>query len=110
MTLLILIESYTNWIEVWPVNATSAKDVIGCLRKIFATFGIPLPIVTDNGPPFDSFEFLEFCTANSIVTSKSPRYHPQSNGQGENAVKTMKPHLKKVVMEVGPGESDTLEF
>lgn len=56
---------------------------------------MPVEIVSDNGPPFNSVEFTNFCLANGIKPVKSPPYHPQSNGIAERGVQTVKKALEK---------------
>ena len=59
------------------------------LKTIFARFGIPEILLTDNGLQFASKEFEEFAKSCSFNhTTTSPRY-PQSNGKAENAVKRL---------------------
>ena len=59
--------------------------------------GIPNSIVSDNGPQFVSEIFKEFTRKWDIqhITS-SPRY-PQSNGEAERAVQTVKSLMKRNV-------------
>ena len=84
------------------ITATSSKSKISrheavckAFRAMFARYGVPDVLVTDNGPQFASSEFSEFAKMWGFdhVTS-SPRYL-QSNGKGENAVKTVKRLFKK---------------
>lgn len=56
-------------------------------------------IVSDNGPPFNSIEFVTFCKANGISTLKSPPYHPQSNGLAERQVQNVKSALNKFLLQ-----------
>ncbi|KAK3920039.1 hypothetical protein KUF71_009326 [Frankliniella fusca] len=98
ITVLILVDSFSKWLDVWPVASTAAEHVIPKLRLAFSYFGLPVQIVTDNGPPFTSIDFLDFCASNGILASKSPPYHPQSNGQAEIVVKITKTILKKMSM------------
>ena len=65
-------------------------------QKIFATFGVPEVLVTDNGPSFVSAEFEQFLKKNSIHHKTSPPYHPATNGLAERAVQTVKKGLKKM--------------
>lgn len=62
---------------------------------MFARFGIPSQVVSDNGPPFNSLEFEQFMFDWDIeyVTS-SPNY-AQSNGLAERSIQTVKQLLKK---------------
>ncbi|XP_055910728.1 uncharacterized protein K02A2.6-like [Eupeodes corollae] len=65
------------------------------LREVFARFGLPEHIVTDNGRTFTAHEFKLFTNSNGINHKFSPPYHPASNGQDESAVKIVKNFLKK---------------
>lgn len=94
-TLLVMVDSYSKWVEVWPMASTTAKQVIEKLRNTIATFGVPELIVSDNGPPFNSVELEEFCLSNGIKLEHSPPYHPASNGQAERTVRTVKEVLAK---------------
>ena len=94
-TLLVVSDYYSNYIEVARVTSVTSKSIIKELKAVFARFGIPDVVVTDNGPQFASAEFSTFSRmwAFDHVTS-SPKY-PQSNGKAENAVKTVKRLFKK---------------
>lgn len=95
---LIWVDSKSKWIEVKFLNkGTSAKEVIIALKEIISVVGLPMELVSDNGPPFSSQEFIKFCQANGIQPSKSPPYHPQSNGLAERGVQTVKKALEKAV-------------
>ena len=65
------------------------------LKTLFAQFGIPDIIATDNGSCFVSSEFEDFLTTNGIIHWKSSPYHPSSNGLAEKAVQIVKNGLKK---------------
>ena len=61
--LLILIDDYSRFPFVEPVSYTSASAVIPKLDKLFATFGTPRVVKSDNGPPFNGDEFAKFAGA-----------------------------------------------
>lgn len=77
-------------------KSTSASHVIAKIRSAIAQFGIPELIVADNGPPFASAEFRDYCDRNGITLKHSPPYHPNSNGAAEAAVKSVKRAVFKV--------------
>ncbi|XP_054260334.1 uncharacterized protein K02A2.6-like [Macrosteles quadrilineatus] len=71
------------------------------LRKTFATFGLPLVLVSDNGSQFTSSTFRQFLSANGygVVHKTTAPYHPSSNGQAERYVQTIKKSLKAMEEE-----------
>lgn len=98
-TFFIMFDTFSKWMEVILMTRTNASDVISAFRRCFSTFGLPKEIVSDNGPPFGSKEVLEFCLANDIRLTKTPPYHPESNGSAERAVQTVKTALKKYLLD-----------
>ena len=87
---LVMIDYYSRWIEAIPISTQTSGSVIIAMRNVFACFGVPKVVRSDNGPCFDSKELRKFGESSgfTIITS-SPRY-PQSNGMAECAVKTVK--------------------
>ena len=75
--------------EIQKLSLSSAS-IIEVLKSIFAHHGVPIKMVTDNGPQFVSHEMTQFSSSYRFnhVTS-SPHYH-QSNGLAEWIVKTVK--------------------
>ena len=73
---------------------TTAAQTIEAFRQLFATWGLPLQLHTDNGPQFVSAEFEHFLKSNGIIHTTSAVYHPNSNGQAERFVSTLKHALK----------------
>ena len=94
--LLLLVDAHSKWIEVFPMSTITSTATIQSCRKLFATFGVPEVLVTDNGPSFVSAEFEQFLKKNSIRHKTSPPYHPATNGLAERAVQTVKKGLKKM--------------
>nr|XP_054919421.1 uncharacterized protein K02A2.6-like [Dermacentor andersoni] len=93
--LLIVVDSHTKWIEALPVKSATTEVTIARLRELFARFGLPQTVVSDNGPQFASQQFSQFMTVNNITHLRSAPYHPQSNGLAERAVRTIKDGLLK---------------
>lgn len=99
ITILVIVDTFSKWIDVKIMKSTTAQIVNEALRSFFAIFGLPKEVVSDNGPPFSSKEFIEFCTNSGIKVLKSPPYHPASNGSAERAVQTVKASLKKYLLD-----------
>ena len=62
--LLIVIDAKTKWLEVTPVPSTSFFATITVLRSLFAHFGVPKNLVSDDGSGFISDEFDDFLAKN----------------------------------------------
>ena len=93
---LVLIDAHSKWIEVFPTQTATSAAVIDELRAVFAQFGLPEPIVSDNRPCFSSTEFKTFLQNNGVKHLALAPYHPASNGLAERAVQIVKKGLKKV--------------
>ncbi|KFD49836.1 LOW QUALITY PROTEIN: hypothetical protein M513_09303 [Trichuris suis] len=93
---LIILDSYSKWLEVLPVVAQYTKILICELRRVFATHGLPGTIVSDNGSPFTSSEFGEFLRRNAIRHARVAPYHPSSSGQAERMIQTAKDALHRM--------------
>ena len=89
-TCLIVVDSFSKYIEVESVRTVSAKDTIQALRMIFCRNGLPDLLVSDNATSFSAFEFTKFLEDNCVKHVTSPPYMPASNGQAERGVKVIK--------------------
>ncbi|KAK9719375.1 Integrase core domain [Popillia japonica] len=94
---LIVLDAHTKWVEVFELSTPSSNLTIKVLRTLFARFGLPKTIVSDNGRRFVSHEFKEFLELNGITQIATAPYHPASNGAAENSVKTIKYALRKAL-------------
>ena len=92
----LLIDSYTKWPEIYITKNMLASTVISTCCKIFAIFGLPRVVVSDNGTNFKSNEFQNFLQKNCIYFKFSAPYNPSSNGQAEKYVQTLKNALNKM--------------
>ena len=48
--ILVLVDSHSKWIEAHVMSSVTSTLTIQCLRRIFATFGLPEVVFTNNGP------------------------------------------------------------
>lgn len=77
------------------MKSTTASKVKEFCLKVFATHGLPLKMISDNGPPFGSQEFKQFLANLNIEQVTSSPYHARSNGMAERAVRQAKQLLQK---------------
>lgn len=92
---LVVVDATSKWPEIYPVNEATSSNTIKILSDIFARFGLPRQVFTDNGTSFSSNEFNMFCKSNGIKAIKSTPFHPRSNGAAERMVRTFKTFIKK---------------
>ncbi|XP_058811033.1 uncharacterized protein K02A2.6-like [Topomyia yanbarensis] len=93
--LLVVVDAYSKWFEVKVTHSTTAEATIKILDELFASYGTPVTVVSDNGPQFTAAEFREFLQQSGVKYHKlSAPYHPATNGQAERYVQTVKDALK----------------
>ena len=92
---LVVVDAHSKWMEIEVVSSGTTQAMVEHLRTMFARFGLPKVIVTDNGTCFTSSEFTEFLRQNHIRHFKTAPYHPSSNGLAERTVQTFKIGMKK---------------
>jgi transposase InsO family protein len=80
------------------------------MEEIFATFGLPYVLVSDNGRQFISSEFESYLKNNGITHKTSAPYHTATNGQAERYVQTIKKSLLKIQGERGDIYMKTLRI
>ena len=94
-SLLVACDYFSGFIEVERLHSTTTAAVSKALKALFARYGVPDVVVTDNGPQFASAEFVSFAARWGFQHVTSSPHYPQSNGRAENAVKTIKRLLTK---------------
>lgn len=63
---LVVVDSHLKWLEVVPVKTTTTEKTLEVLRSLFARYGLPKQLVSDNGPQFTAKEFAEGMEVNGI--------------------------------------------
>ena len=92
----VIVDSFTKWPEVFKCKMPTTKTTIKVLQELFVRSGLPETSVSDNGTPFTSKEFENFCKLLSINHLKLAPYHPRSNGLVERFNNVFKRAIKKV--------------
>ena len=90
----LAIDAHSKWGEIFEMVRTTTTKTVEVLRHLFAAYGLPEQIVTDNGPQFTSEEFQHFMQGNGIRHIRCAPYHPSSNGLVERFVRTFKEAMK----------------
>lgn len=72
------------------LKIATAGTVVDTLKEVFSRHGIPEIIVSDNGPQYSSELFTEFAKEYGFTHTTSSRGYPQTKGEAEQAVATVK--------------------
>ena len=59
--ILVIVDAGLSWIEAFPVGNRTSQTKKVYLSQIFARFGIPRTLVSDNGPEFVSSDLKQWC-------------------------------------------------
>ncbi|XP_030204757.1 uncharacterized protein K02A2.6-like [Gadus morhua] len=94
-TYLLVVDYLSRYVELALLTHTKCNDVINHLKSMFARHGIPEVLMSDNGPQFSGQAFASFASAYGFKHLTSSPKFPQSNGEAERAVQTIKGLLKK---------------
>ena len=76
------------------MTSTTSAQTILVLRAMFARFGLPKQLVSDNGPQFTSDELEQFLVCNGVSHIRSSPYHSSTNVAAERLVHTVKQALR----------------
>ena len=90
----MVIDYFSRFIELKKLTLTTATNIIITLKAIFSRYGIPVTLMSDNGPQFACKEMEEFATEYGFEHITSSPHYPQSNGLVERAVRTVKDLLE----------------
>ena len=91
---LVVIDSFSRYIQVYPVPSTSASETISALEKFFLTFGIPQKLVYDKGSAFMNEEFTSWTHELGITHAPRTAYSPWTNGKVEIQNKHLGTHFR----------------
>ena len=92
---LLIVDYFSRYPEVIQLTSTTSASVISGLKSVFSRHGIPEIVRSDNGPQYSSREFMGFASSYGFQHLTSSPKFPQSNGQAERSVQTVKNLLKK---------------
>ena len=93
---LIVVDAYSTWPEVYITNTATTTNTIHALQNLFARFGNPHTMVSDNGTQFTSHAFDFFCKSIGAEHVRTAPFHPQSNGLAERFVDIFKRRYLKL--------------
>ena len=106
--MLLVVDEYSRWPEVYALDNTHAKQIVISLKDYFARFGVPELIRCDEGSSFTSAEFKTFIIHQGAALKYSPLYCARSNGLVERFNQTTR-NLLQTNIEDSRSWYDTLK-
>lgn len=97
--LLCVTDEYSRYPVVHVTRSTSAETVMPIMESIFAMFGYPETIKSDNGPPFQSNAWSQFLQSCGVRHRKITPLWPMANAQVENFNKPMMKAVRSAIIQ-----------
>ena len=92
---LLVADYYSRFSVIRRLSGLTTQSVIGQMKSIFSEYGIPVTVMSDNGPQFASTELNEFSRQYRFSHITSSPHYAQANGFIEHMVQTVKMSMKK---------------
>lgn len=108
--ILVVVDYYSRFYEVVVLKSTTSDKIISAMTKIFARFGVPHSLRTDNGPQFVSTEFSNFLEEQGIEHRRTTPLWPQANGEVERQNRTLMKALRIAQVEGKDWHTEMFKF
>ena len=87
---LVIVDHFTRYMRAYITKDQKASTVMKCLYEGFISiFGASEKIMTDQGKGFTSEVVTKLCIQFGVGKTTTTPYHPQGNGQVEQAHQTL---------------------
>ena len=107
---IIAVDYFSKYVEISEIKTNNFENVKEFCKKIFCTHGIPTVIVSDGGSPFNSYQFKQLANDYNFIHKITSAHYPQSNGQVERMIATIKKLLIKAQYTKGDYHYALLEL
>ncbi|GKF10055.1 putative reverse transcriptase domain-containing protein, partial [Tanacetum coccineum] len=104
-TIWVIVDRLTKSAIFVPMRKTDPMERLArmCLKEVFMRHGIPVLIICDRDPRFTSNLWRSLQKALGTNLDMSIAYHPQTDGQSERTIQTLKDMLHACVIDFGKG-------
>ncbi|GKB46948.1 putative reverse transcriptase domain-containing protein [Tanacetum coccineum] len=104
-TIWVIVDRLTKSAIFMPMRETDPMDKLArmYLKEVVTKHGIPVSIIYDRDPRFTSNFWKSLQKALGTSLDMSTAYHPQTDGQSERTIQTLKDMLRACVIDFGNG-------
>ena len=106
----VIIDRLTKSAHFLPINEKSSRDKLVYLyvREIVLRYGVPVSIVSNRDPRFNSRFWKQFQESLGTKLNMSTAYHPQTDGQSERTIQTIEDMLRSCAIDFAGSWDDHL--
>jgi len=108
--IFVAIDQRSRYPEIEFLKTTSANILIPCMSRIFAAYGNPSKVVSDNGPPFNSKAFQDYLNSRGIKHQRVTPLWPQANGTAERFMRPLKKVAQTAKIEQKDWQMEIYDF
>ncbi|GKE84551.1 putative reverse transcriptase domain-containing protein [Tanacetum coccineum] len=104
-TILVIVDRLTKSAHFLPMRENDSMDTLArlYLKEVVTRHGIPVSIIYDRDPRFTSNFWRAYQKSLGTRLDMSTAYHPQTDGQSERTIQTLKDMLRACVIDFGNG-------
>ncbi|GKE04382.1 putative reverse transcriptase domain-containing protein, partial [Tanacetum coccineum] len=101
-TIWVIVDRLTKSAIFTPMRETDPMDKLAriYLKEVVTRHGIPVSIICDRDPRFASNFWRSLQNALGTNLDMSTAYHPQTDGQSERTIQTLKDMLRACVIDI----------
>jgi hypothetical protein len=99
MYILVLIDAFSRWVELFPTKTTSALESASCIFQHMGRFGTPEVLHTDRGTAFHNELVSELLRMTGTEQSLATAYSSEENGIVERANQEVLRHLNAILFD-----------
>nr|GEZ79563.1 putative reverse transcriptase domain, ribonuclease H-like domain, aspartic peptidase domain protein [Tanacetum cinerariifolium] len=109
-TIWAIVDRLTKSAIFTPIRETNLMDKLArmYLKEVVMRHGIPVSIIYDRDPRFASNFWRSLQNALGTNLDMSTAYHPQTDGQSERIIQTLKDMLRACAIDFGKGSVNHL--
>ena len=101
-TYLVTSDYFSRYLEVSKLTNTTTFRVVSALKPLFAKYGIPEEVVSDNGPQYASQEFGDFAKKYNFKHTTSSPHSPKAMGMQRGQYRRQNDFLRTPVTHTWP--------
>ncbi|GKD00167.1 putative reverse transcriptase domain-containing protein [Tanacetum coccineum] len=101
----VIIDRFTKSAHFLPMKETDTMDKLmrQYLKEVVSRHGVPVSIISDRDSKFTSHFWKSLNEALGTQLDMSTAYHPQTDGQSDRTIQTLKDMLRAYVMDFEKG-------